>query len=52
MTFSVNGQVVKIVTDNTYTTGSIALFVSNLPNTTPGVQATFANLAVYPPQTN
>ena len=52
MTFYVNGQVIKIVTDNTYTTGSIALFVSNLQNTTPGAQATFANLAIYPPQTN
>ena len=50
MTFYVNGQVVKIVTDNTYTTGSIALFVSNLQNTTAGAQATFANLAIYPPQ--
>nr|HET6901387.1 family 16 glycoside hydrolase [Ktedonobacteraceae bacterium] len=50
LTFYVNGQIVKIVTDNTYTTGSIALFVSNLPHTTPGAQATFANLAIYPPQ--
>jgi hypothetical protein len=50
LTFYVNGQVVKIVTDNTYNTGSIALFVSNLPHTTAGAQATFANLAIYPPQ--
>ncbi len=50
MTFYINGQVIKIVTDNTYTTGSIALFVSNLQNTAPGAQATFANLAIYPPQ--
>ena len=50
LTFYVNGQVVKIVTDNTYNAGSIALFVSNLPHTTAGAQATFANLAVYPPQ--
>ncbi len=51
LTFYVNGQVVKIVTDNTYNTGSVALFVSNLPHTTPGAQATFANLSIYPPQT-
>ncbi len=50
LTFYVNGQVVKIVTDNTYNTGSIALFVSNLPHTTAGAQATFTNLAIYPPQ--
>lgn len=50
LTFYVNGQIVKIVTDNTYNTGSIALFVSNLPHTTAGAQATFANLAIYPPQ--
>ena len=50
LTFYVNGQIVKIVTDNTYNTGSIALFVSNLPHTTPGAQATFAKLAIYPPQ--
>ena len=50
LTFYVNGQVIKIVNDNTYNTGSIALFVSNLQHTTPGAQATFANLSIYPPQ--
>lgn len=50
MTFTVNGQVLAKVTDNTYTSGSIALFVSNFPNTPPGAQATFSNLAIYPPQ--
>ena len=50
MTFVVNGQTLKIVTDNTYSSGSIALFVSNLPHTTPGAQATFSNLVIYPPQ--
>jgi hypothetical protein len=50
MTFTVNGQVLAKVTDNTYTSGSIALFVSNFPNTPPGTQATFKNLAIYPVQ--
>lgn len=50
MTFVVNGQTLKIVTDNTYSSGSIALFVSNLPHTTPGAQATFSNLVIYPPR--
>jgi hypothetical protein len=50
MTFVVNGQTLKIVTDNTYSSGLIALFVSNLPNTTPGAQVTFSNLVIYPPQ--
>jgi hypothetical protein len=50
MTFIVNGQTLKIVTDNTYTSGSIALFVSNLPRTKAGAQATFSKLAIYPPQ--
>ncbi len=50
MTFFVNGQTLKIVTDNTYASGSIALFVSNLPHTTPGAQATFSKFAIYPPQ--
>jgi len=50
MTFSVNGQVLKTVTDNTYSSGSIAFFVSNLPHTTPGAQAIFSNISVYPPQ--
>lgn len=50
MTFSINGQVLKTITDNTYSSGSIAFFVSNLPHTTPGAQATFSNIVIYPPQ--
>jgi len=50
LTFYVNGEIIKIVNDNTYNAGSIAFFVSNLQHTTPGAQATFANLAIYPPQ--
>lgn len=46
----VNGQLIKTITDNSYTSGSIALFVSNLANAPAGAQAKFSNLAIYPPQ--
>ncbi len=48
MTLIVNGQSVYTYTDDSYKGGSIALFVSNLPKLTPGAQATFTNLAIYP----
>jgi hypothetical protein len=48
LTFMVNGQVLKTVTDASYTTGTIALFVSNLPNANPGAQAQFSKFAIYP----
>ncbi len=50
MSLIVNGQLVKTITDNSYTSGSIALFVSNLANAPAGAQAKFSNLAIYPPQ--
>ncbi len=50
MTFIVNGQTIASVTDSSYTSGSIALFVSNVQGTTPGAAATFSNLSIYPPQ--
>jgi hypothetical protein len=50
MSFVVNGQTLATISDNSYTSGSIALFVSNLQNTAPDAQATFSNLAIYPPQ--
>ena len=46
----VNGQLLKTITDDSYTSGSIALFVSNLANAQAGAQAKFSNLAIYPPQ--
>src|SRR6266566_1234624 len=46
----VNGQTLKTISDNSYTSGSVAMFVSNLPNTTPGAQATFSNFVIYPAQ--
>jgi hypothetical protein len=48
MTMIVNGQTLYTYTDDTYKSGSVALFVSNLPTLTPGAQATFTNLAVFP----
>jgi hypothetical protein len=48
MSLIVNGQTVYIYTDNNYKGGSIALFVSNLPELTPGAQATFTHLAIFP----
>lgn len=50
MTLYVNGQKLKTIIDDTYASGSLALFVSNLPNSPPGAAVTFSNLVVYPPQ--
>ncbi len=48
MTFMANGQVLSKFTDNNYKSGSVALFVSNLPKSPPDAQATFSNLTIYP----
>jgi 3-keto-disaccharide hydrolase len=48
MTLMVNGQTIFTYTDDNYKSGSIALFVSNIPKLTPGAQATFTNLAIFP----
>ncbi len=48
LTFMVNGKTLKTFTDTSYTEGTIALFVSNLPEATPGAAAQFANFAIYP----
>jgi len=48
MTFMVNGQMLRTITDNNYKSGLVALFVSNLPKSPPGAQATFSHLAIYP----
>ncbi len=47
LSFVVNDHLLQTVTDTNYTSGSIALFVSNLPEAKPGAQAQFSNLAVY-----
>jgi len=48
MSFIVNGQTLTTITDSSYTSGTAALFVSNLPATPPVAQATFNNLTLYP----
>ncbi len=48
--FIVNGQILSTVSDTTYTSGSAALFVSNLQKAPPGAIATFSHLAIYPAQ--
>jgi len=50
MQFMVNNQVLSTITDATYASGAIALFVSNLQNAPAGATATFAHLALYPAQ--
>lgn len=48
MTLIINGVRIYTYTDNSYKGGNIALFVSNVPGLTPGAQATFTHLAVFP----
>ncbi|MDQ2906167.1 MAG: DUF1080 domain-containing protein [Chloroflexota bacterium] len=49
MSLVVNGQTLYTFSDTSYRSGVTALFVSNVPQTPPGAQATFANLAIYQP---
>jgi hypothetical protein len=48
LSLTVNGQLVKTITDTSYANGTIAPFVSNMQNAKPGAQAKFSNLAIYP----
>ncbi len=48
LSFVVNGQLLKSITDTSFSSGSIALFVSNLPQAKPGAQAQFSQFALYP----
>jgi hypothetical protein len=50
MSFDVNGQLLKTITDSSFSSGSIALFVSNLPHARPGAEAQFSQFAIYPVQ--
>lgn len=50
LSFIVNDQLLKTITDTSYTSGAVALFVSNLPEAKPGMQAQFSGLALYPLQ--
>jgi hypothetical protein len=47
LTLTVNGHVVKTITDASYVNGAIAPFVSNMQNAKPGAQAKFENLTIY-----
>ncbi len=44
----VNGKMVKSIDDASYGAGSIALFVSNLPEASGGAQAQFSQLEIFP----
>jgi Domain of Unknown Function (DUF1080) len=44
----VNGQLLKVINDASFSSGSIALFVSNLLQSKPGAQAQFSQFAIYP----
>lgn len=46
--FIANGQLLTTITDHSYASGSIALFVSNLPGAKPGAQVQFSQLTIYP----
>lgn len=48
LSFIVNNHLLQTVTDTSYVSGSVALFVSNLPEAKPGAQAQFSQLAIYP----
>ena len=48
LSFVVNGQLLKTIKDSSYASGSVALFISNLPEAKPGIQVQFSRLAIYP----
>lgn len=48
LSFVVNGQLLKTITDTSYVSGSVALFISNLPEAKPGMQVQFSGFAIYP----
>jgi 3-keto-disaccharide hydrolase len=50
LSFIVNGQLLKTISDHSYASGSVALFVSNLSQAKPGAQVQFSQFAIYPVQ--
>ena len=48
LTFAVNGLILSIVTDRSYASGLVGLFVDNLTDSKTNAQATFSRLAIYP----
>lgn len=47
LTLTINNTTVSTFTDNSYKSGTIALFVSNVQKAPAGAQATFENLAIF-----
>lgn len=43
----VNNHIVQMITDRSYASGSIALFVANLPDSKPGAQVQFSQFTMY-----
>jgi hypothetical protein len=50
MSLIVNDHMIKTFSDPSYSSGSIALFVSNLPEAKAGAQVQFSQFAMYPVQ--
>ena len=50
LSFIANDRLLETISDRSYLGGSIALFVSNLPQAKPGTQIRFSHLAIYPLQ--
>jgi hypothetical protein len=48
LTWIINGTTVASLTDTSYKSGTMALFVSNVAKVPAGAQATFQNLAIFP----
>ncbi|WP_170142509.1 family 16 glycoside hydrolase [Thermosporothrix hazakensis] len=48
MSLIVNGYTLATIDDSSYKSGSIALFVSDLPDTSSGAQAQFSNFSLFP----
>jgi serine/threonine protein kinase len=47
LTLAVNGVTVQSITDGSYNSGNIALFVANVTNAAPMAQVTFSKLGIY-----
>jgi hypothetical protein len=50
VSFIVNGQLLKTISDSSYTSGSVALFISNLPQSNSSAKVQFSQLTIYPVQ--
>ena len=48
LSFVANDQLLKTIRDTSYASGSVALFISNLPEAKPGMQVQFSHFAIYP----